>query len=761
MSVSSSPNRGPTLDPRSRVSGVLARVCGGLVGAAAAALVAALFDANWARWGSAEAPGLAPVWVATAGLLAPLAVGVGTAVGLGSLVLHPHAPPSLARLLRTLEVGDKHDRARLAIVAPASALAAAVWLVVVGDAALQVLVSPLAVRPAGVAIGLAAVGWASLLGLAVLALGSVLGPRWGRHLPGPLVTGSLGVAGALVIMGVGIGFGDVGGTGGPLFMFGVLGREELDLRAPTMVAAIAAAAYLAPAATRRLPWWALGTLGLAPLLLTWHVAGAGLADRRTNLVVERSAPASRVMVRLLRRMSDHDGDGVSAWFGGGDCDDGNARIFPGANDVPENGLDEDCSGADAAKVAIEAPKPKAPPDARTFIRQRIPQDLSVVVLSIDALRWDATGFMGYQRNTTPNLDKLADRGVVFDAAYAPASYTGKSIPPMMVGKYGSELHRGWAHFNRIDERDRLVWERLHSEGVRTLSVQGYWYFFRKGIGFERGWDVLDGSAASGMGYTEKDESVTSDKIADKTIEILGDSANTGKRFFFWTHYVDPHADYIRHEEFDFGRSGRDRYDSEVAFTDHHVGRVIDFISSGDLADRTAIVITADHGEAFGEHGMIRHGFEVWEPLVRVPLVIYVPGVEPHRVKSRRGLVDLVPTVLDLYGLPLPDGKGDDFVSGQSLTSDIFLPPGYKPAERIVFVDMQAGPNNDEKQAFYTGDLKLITTYGKPDGLYDLSKDPAEAEDLLDSDPAQRERIVSRYQAFRRGLRQVWVQPVPK
>jgi arylsulfatase A-like enzyme len=172
------------------------------------------------------------------------------------------------------------------------------------------------------------------------------------------------------------------------------------------------------------------------------------------------------------------------------------------------------------------------------------------------------------------------------------------------------------------------------------------------------------------------------------------------------------------------------------------------------------VFTSDHGEAFGEHGMIRHGFEIWEALVRVPLIFYVPGAKAHHVKQRRGAIDVVPTILDLYRMPLPKGDGDDFVSGKSLLYDIMMPPGHEPKPRIVFVDMSAGPNNAERQAFIENDMKLIASSGKPLGLYDLAKDPGEKSDLLD-DEARAGDIVDRYKAFRRELREVKVKPVPK
>src|ERR1051325_6631127 len=178
----------------------------------------------------------------------------------------------------------------------------------------------------------------------------------------------------------------------------------------------------------------------------------------------------------------------------------------------------------------------------------------------------------------------------------------------------------------------------------------------------------------------------------------------------WVHYLDPHADYVRHDGFDFGNRGRDLYDSEVAFTDQQIGRLLDFVESSGLGQRTAIVVTSDHGEAFGEHGMWRHGYELWEALVHVPLIIHVPGVPAHHVEARRGAVDLAPTVLSLYGLPLPTGERR--LSGQSLLDDVTRPEGYVPDPRPVFIDMSQGPFNEERRAVIVDDIKLIMSNGR-------------------------------------------------
>jgi arylsulfatase A-like enzyme len=206
--------------------------------------------------------------------------------------------------------------------------------------------------------------------------------------------------------------------------------------------------------------------------------------------------------------------------------------------------------------------------------------------------------------------------VVFDHAYSVASYTGKAIGPILIGRYPSENHRTFAHFDRFSQDNVFLQERLHKAGLRTVSVQGYWYFVEEQSGLVRGFDVVDQTAKPPSVKIEGDGTVNSDKISDAALKQL--QAVKDQRFFMWVHYVDPHADYVPHDGFDFGTKGRDRYDGEIAFVDQQIGRLLDFVQQGPLNDNTVIIVSSDHGEAFGEHGLYRHGFEVWEELIRVP-----------------------------------------------------------------------------------------------------------------------------------------------
>lgn len=735
------------------------RLSSSIAVAALASVGLALQDLRWLRAAGSDAAWGSGIATLT-GLLVPLAILLGMTLGLGSWLVHPRVAPSIPRLVAQLRSLGSGRQADVAAFVPLAVLGLFVWATLIGQIARGTLGLGVPSALAGSATALAALlslGLIALLVLAAvpsvrrrLALGSVHA-RWLVDPAWTLVLALLVVAGAVAF---GIARGTVSGEGGVLGIYGVLKRPELDLRMPGAWAAFALAVYLGPSLVGVASTRVALVVGLLPLALTLRASRDLDRDLDLARAIERSAPVAKLPLALARRLSDRDKDGASAHFGGGDCNDRDPAVGPGAEDIPDNGRDEDCSGSDLTLEGLAVPAVVA---VAPSARDRLPKNGNLVLVTIDTLRADL-GFAGYGRPVSTNLDALAARSAVFERAYSLASYTGKSIGPTLIGKYGSETHRNWGHFNKFSDDDTFIAQRLKANGMRTISVHAHRYFGSFG-GLDRGFDVVNLSTAPPEAASwATDQSETSSRLTDAAIAEL-DGVADDARFFLWVHYLDPHADYLTHADTaSFGRSPRDQYDHEIAHTDRHIGRLLDHLGKKPWANRTSILVTSDHGEAFGEHGMMRHGFELWEPLVRVPLIVHVPGLEPTRVKERRSLVDLVPTMLDLVDAhPVPHREeapagSSDFVSGTSLLADVL---GTPAPPRDVVIDMPGGPYNEARRALIHGDLKLIVSRDASKELYDLARDPTEAHDVW---PTRRREIEAVHAVMRSRLRLIEVKP---
>jgi arylsulfatase A-like enzyme len=404
--------------------------------------------------------------------------------------------------------------------------------------------------------------------------------------------------------------------------------------------------------------------------------------------------------------------------------------------------------ADAGR-ADAAPAPAPRPARRTY---------NVLLVTVDTLRFDL-GYMGYPKPITPNLDALAARGVVFERAYATASFTPKSLGPLMIGKYASETSRDFEHYTTFYPSNVFVAERVRAAGVRTFAGMCHRYFTMRN-GLQTGFDLWD-TTAMPPNMTDNDRRTTSDRLTDRALSLLARPENTGPwRFFAWFHYFDPHLPYVPHagapdlRAADASKAARARapYDEEVWFTDSQLGRLLSYVQSQPWGADTAVVVTADHGEAFGEHNHWAHGREVWEPLVRVPLIVAVPGVPPRRVGVKRSHIDLAPTILELVGAPVPS---DASLRGTSLLSDVFAEPTQALPERDVFIDMPEGPFNEMRRALITGPspgVKLID-FGRRYELYDLASDPEERTNLA-GDRARLAPLLDGLKRVRGGLEEL-------
>ena len=333
------------------------------------------------------------------------------------------------------------------------------------------------------------------------------------------------------------------------------------------------------------------------------------------------------------------------------------------------------------------------------LRQR-----DLLLISVDALRADHLGNYGYPRPTTPQIDALAKDAVVFDRAYAATPHTSYSVTSLMTGKYMRPLLlQGIA-------QDSDTWAGLlRTYGYRTAAFYPPAVFFIDPDRFQSFRDTFLGFEYRWVEFAEGARRV-------QQLKAYLETAPDDKRLFTWVHLFAPHEPYENHPEFAFGERDLDRYDSEVRFADETAGALVAAFRA--RRPNSVVILTADHGEEFGEHGGRYHGTSVYEEQVRVPLIISAPGsLRPRRIAEPVQTIDLLPTLLTALDIPKPPRlRGRDL--GSLLTGKRGEGPGLVLAE------------TDEQTLLGQGSLRLICA--RKLGackLFDLTHDEHEEHDI--------------------------------
>jgi arylsulfatase A-like enzyme len=382
-------------------------------------------------------------------------------------------------------------------------------------------------------------------------------------------------------------------------------------------------------------------------------------------------------------------------------------------------------------------------------REEVPPP-NVLLVVVDTLRADRLGAYGSSLGLTPFLDDLARRATLFERAYAPCSWTLPSVASLFTSRQQGQ-HGVFGFASRLAREEATLAESFRAAGFLTGGLSANPLLFAR-LGWGQGFDAWQPLGRSGAPGTES--YVDAGFLGARALEWLDANRRPGQPSFLYLQYMDPHAPYLAPEPFRSRRvpagtldaeiqAANDEllsfglaplppergallsalYDAEVAYLDHELRSLFDALRARGFLDHAVVVVTADHGEEFQEHGGSMHGRSLFEEVVRVPLLVLAPGLPAgRRIGQPVSLVDVAPTLLELAGLP-PEPR----FGGRSLTP---LLRGADAQPAPVMLELARNPELRADDRIHASGLvddgrKLLVG---PDGslsLFELAGDPGE------------------------------------
>lgn len=371
---------------------------------------------------------------------------------------------------------------------------------------------------------------------------------------------------------------------------------------------------------------------------------------------------------------------------------------------------------------------------------------NIVIIVVDALRSDHLGYYGYQRNTSPYIDSLSEKSITFINAYAHESYTLATIATLFTSEI--PVGHGLIHIPKAERLsdDVITLAEILSENNYKTAAFLFNPSLHENHNLGQGFDVYDDNDEGFVGETDSEKYETALKIMNKTVSWL--EKENPKSFFLYLHYRDSHYPYLPPKPFDtlfceesdswllpskkeYQRKEICNYDCEIRYTDEMIRRLVHMILN--YSNNTLVVITADHGEEFFDHGGQYHATTLYEELLRVPLIFYFP-MEKHvqRITKPAGLIDLAPTILSVLDIKPPDSyKGSNLFS-ESYNASTLIAGGLYGRYAIISGNIKYIRYNRTQfhltkpniHTYNTDSIEFI------EEIYNLSADPYEQNNII-------------------------------